>query len=66
MPVAGLTLYASWITNTYTLDFINHDRTIIKTEVVIHGNGALHLLFQADKIICLKVGIKYLMLLHQI
>jgi uncharacterized repeat protein (TIGR02543 family) len=37
---AALTLYAQWTPNTYTVTFVDHDGTELKTEYVSYGSSA--------------------------
>ncbi|MFC0392918.1 S-layer homology domain-containing protein, partial [Paenibacillus mendelii] len=40
VPVNGITLYAKWMINTYTVTFKDWDNTTLKSETVNHGSGA--------------------------
>ncbi|MEE2022731.1 InlB B-repeat-containing protein [Alkalimonas mucilaginosa] len=40
MPAANQTLTAQWTAESYTVNFVDWDATVLKTEVVNHGSGA--------------------------
>ena len=40
MGDAGVTLYAQWTQDTYTINFLDHDGTNLSTQTVAHGDNA--------------------------
>jgi uncharacterized protein (TIGR02145 family) len=39
MPFENITVTAQWKINTYTVKFLDHDGTVIKSETVVHGGS---------------------------